>query len=458
MPRLQQWWMDVRGSLWFVPGQIVLGAVAAAIGLVQLDLLIAPDVLQEWPLLFGAGADGSRALLSAVATSMITVAGVAFSITVVALSLTASQYTSRVLRNFMSDRTNQTVLGMFVGIFAYCLVVLRTIRGGDEGKFVPSLAVLFGLALAFIGIGVLIYFIHHIATSIQAAHLLATAADETRRAVDRVFPAAVRDPDREERGLTEATGAGWQRIPAGRTGYLRWVDLAALEQYAREHDTVVRLDRAVGDFVIEGMPLVSLKGAPSAAATAVDVLKGSCTIGRQRSINQDVAFGIRQIVDVALKALSPGINDTTTAVMCLDHLTAILVQLSSRRIVWPPPGEDGPRRVLATGPTFAGLLRDALHQIRESAAGNSVIIERLLRTLSVLARHNLAGSRRRVLLDHARATAELARRTIPAPADRRRLERLATRLRRRLAHPGGPSVTPAAGTTLSATAAHPETV
>jgi uncharacterized membrane protein len=455
MPRLQQWWIDVRGSLWFVPGQIVLGAVAAAIGLVQLDLLISPDVLQEWPLLFGAGADGSRALLSAVATSMITVAGVAFSITVVALSLTASQYTSRVLRNFMSDRTNQTVLGMFVGIFAYCLVVLRTIRGGDEGKFVPSLAVLFGLVLAFIGIGVLIYFIHHIATSIQAAHLLATAADETRRAVDRVFPAAVRDPDREERQLTEDAGAGWQPIPARRTGYLKGVDLEALEQYAREHDTVVRLDRSVGEFVIEGTALVSLKAAPSAGAA--DALMDSCTIGRQRSINQDVAFGIRQLVDVALKALSPGINDTTTAVMCLDHLTAILVQLSSRRIVWPPHGEDGARRVLASGPTFAGLLRDALHQIRESAAGNSVIIERLLRTLDVLARHNLAGSRRRALLDHARATAELARRTIPAPADRRRLERLATRLRRRLAHPGGPSVTPAVGAKLTATAAHPET-
>jgi uncharacterized membrane protein len=456
MPRLQQWWIDVRGSLWFVPGQIVLGAVVAAVGLVQLDLLIAPEVLQGWPLLFGAGADGSRALLSAVATSMITVAGVAFSITVVALSLTASQYTSRVLRNFMSDRTNQTVLGMFVGIFAYCLVVLRTIRGGDEGKFVPSLAVLFGLVLAFIGIGVLIYFIHHIATSIQAAHLLATAADETRRAVDRLFPAMVGDPDREERRLTEDLGAGWQPIPARRTGYLKWVDLEALEQYAREHDTVVRLDRAVGEFVIEGMPLVSLKGAPSAAA-AVDALTRSCTIGRQRSINQDVAFGIRQIVDVALKALSPGINDTTTAVMCLDHLTAILVQLSSRRIIWPPAGDDGRRRVLASGPTFAGLLRDALHQIRERAGGNSVIIERLLRTLDVLARHNLAGSRRRALLDHARATAELVRRTIPAPADRRRLERLATRLRRRLANPGGPSVTPAAGATLSATAAHPET-
>ena len=119
---------------------------------------------------------------------MITVAGVVFSITIVALSLTSSQYTSRVLRNFMRDRINQVVLGVFVGIFAYCLVVLRTIRGGDEGKFVPSLAVLVGLILAFVGIAFLIYFIHHISMSIQASNIIAAAAQETIAAVDHLLP------------------------------------------------------------------------------------------------------------------------------------------------------------------------------------------------------------------------------------------------------------------------------
>jgi uncharacterized membrane protein len=439
MARLRQLWIDVRASLWFIPGQIVLAAVAAAVGLVQLDLWIGADALERWPLLFGAGADGSRGLLTAVATSMITVAGVVFSITVVALSLTASQYTSRVLRNFMSDRTNQTVLGVFLGIFAYCLVVLRTIRGGDEGVFVPSLAVLFALALAFVAISVLIYFIHHIASSIQAAHILATAADETRRAADRLFPDAVEDADRDE--VVHAPLRADRRVVAAtRSGYLQRVEYSDLEAYARERNITIQLERCVGEFVVEGTPLLSVVPADCVDDAAVGPLRGSCTVGRQRTINQDVAFGIRQIVDIALKALSPAVNDTTTAVMCLDHLTAILVQLSSRCIVWPPTGQDGQRRVLAPGPTFATLTRDALHQIRESASGNSVIAERLLRLLYLLARHNAAASRRRVLLDHARATAELVRRTIPAAAERRRLERLATRLRRRLAEPAAPEL------------------
>lgn len=130
---LRHWWQETRSSFWFIPAVIVLGAVGLAAALIAVDVNVELHVDKRWPLIFGSGADGARGLLSSVAGSMITVAGVVFSITIVALALTSSQYTSRVLRNFMRDRLNQTVLGVFVGIFAYCLVVLRTIRGGDEG-------------------------------------------------------------------------------------------------------------------------------------------------------------------------------------------------------------------------------------------------------------------------------------------------------------------------------------
>jgi uncharacterized membrane protein len=155
---------------------IVLGAVGLATVLIAVDATVNLYVVERWPLLFGAGAAASRGLLTAVASSMITVAGVVFSITIVALALTPSQYTSRVLRNFMRDLINQVVLGVFVGIFAYCLVVLRTIRGGDEGAFVPALAVLVGLIPAFVGIALLICFMHHISMSIQASSIIAEAA------------------------------------------------------------------------------------------------------------------------------------------------------------------------------------------------------------------------------------------------------------------------------------------
>lgn len=188
LSKLRHYWEQIRASFWLVPTVIVLGAVGLATGLIALAVGSDVDFEKQWPLLFGTGAAGSRGLLTAVASSMITVAGVVFSITIVALSLTSSQYTSRVLRNFMRDRMNQAVLGVFLGVFAYCLVVLRTIRDGEEGAFVPSLAVLGGLVLAFVGTAFLIYFIHHIAMSIQASTLIAAAAEETVAAVDRFFP------------------------------------------------------------------------------------------------------------------------------------------------------------------------------------------------------------------------------------------------------------------------------
>ncbi len=161
--KLRHGWQAMRSSFWFVPALMVVDAVVLAILLITLDASLDLHVAARWPLLFGAGAAGARGLLTTVASSMITVAGVVFSITLVALSLTSSQYTSRVIRNFMRDRVNQLVLGVFLGIFAYCLVILRTIRAADEGAFVPTLAVLAGLILAFVGIAVLIHFIHHMA-------------------------------------------------------------------------------------------------------------------------------------------------------------------------------------------------------------------------------------------------------------------------------------------------------
>ncbi|MGE5864799.1 MAG: DUF2254 family protein, partial [Rhizobacter sp.] len=139
MKRLRLIWLRLLGSLWFVPTLVTAGCMSLAVGLVEAGTWVEIDLARDWPLLFGAGANAARSMLSAIATSMITVAGVVFSVTIVALSLASSQYSPRVLRNFMGDRPTQLVLGVFVGIFAYCLVVLRTIRSMDEGDgFMPS--------------------------------------------------------------------------------------------------------------------------------------------------------------------------------------------------------------------------------------------------------------------------------------------------------------------------------
>ncbi|HVZ93173.1 MAG TPA: DUF2254 domain-containing protein [Phycisphaerales bacterium] len=431
MTRLLNLWQELRASLWFVPVAMVVMAVALAIALIEMDARIDPGFFDAWPRLFGAGAAGSRGMLATVAGSMITVAGVAFSITLVALSLASSQYTSRVLRNFMTDRTNQTVLGVFVGIFAYCLVVLRTIREGEATEFVPSLAVTGGVVLAFVGIGFLIYFIHHIAMLIQASQILARIAAETISRVDHLFPEGVGDEGEREAGPNAADAGperAWKPVPAARTGYIQHVDGEALLSSARECKAVIRMEHPIGDFVIEGMPIASVLAAATPDAEVIDGLEAAYAINQQRTTDQDAAYGIRQIVDVALKALSPGINDTTTAVMSLDYVTAILVRLIGRRIESPWRYDGGELRVITRGATFAGLVELSLDQIRQNASGNVAVLTRLLGTLELLESLTQSPARRQVLWRQARALEETVQRTVPGPHDREPLKARAERL------------------------------
>jgi uncharacterized membrane protein len=419
--KLHHWWQKVRSSFWFLPAVIVLGAVGLATVLIGVDATVGLPVVERWPLLFGAGAAGSRGLLTAVASSMITVAGVVFSITIVALSLTSSQYTSRVLRNFMRDRINQVVLGVFVGIFAYCLVVLRAIRGGDEGAFVPSLAVLVGLILAFVGIGYLIFFIHHISMSIQASSIIPAVAEETIAAVDHLFPQGVGDDVEEDAdgklAMTHAEPA-WSAVPSQKTGYIESIDGDSLMVFARVRRTILRMERGIGEFVVEGTPLISVASPGELDGDATDELNAVYVISRHRTVEQDASFGIRQLVDIAMKALSPGINDTTTAVMCVDYLAAILVRLASRRFATARRLEDGQLRVIARGPSFASLLAEAFDQIRQNAAGNVTVLTRLLQALEIIAGPTAHIRRREALRQQADLIAAVAEQTITSPHDR----------------------------------------
>ena len=433
--KLRHGWQSMRSSFWFVPALMVVDAVVLAILLITLDTSVDLHLATRWPLLFGAGAAGARGLLTTVASSMITVAGLVFSITLVALSLTSSQYSSRVIRNFMRDRVNQWVLGTFVGIFAYCLVVLRTIRGGGEGAFVPSLAVLAGLLLAFVGIAVLIHFIHHIATSIQASSIVATAAQETLAAVDHLFPDALADDGDEGAGDTLVSALDrqpWLAVAAGKTGYIESLDTDALLDVARKLETILRMEHGVGEFVVSGTPLISLIDPGDLDDATPARLNAVYVISHQRTVEQDVAFGIRQVVDVAMKALSPGINDTTTAVMCVDYLAAILTRLTTRRIGTPHALETGELRVIARGPSFEGLLSEAFDQIRQNAEGNVAVLLRLLGALHTIAGQTASPNRRWVIRQKVDQIEEAAERSIAAPHDRDRLANRLTQVREAL--------------------------
>jgi uncharacterized membrane protein len=384
MNQLAKLWIRLRSSLWFLPTILVLASMAAAVALIESEGLVGDEMAQRWPRVFGASADGSREMLSAIATSMITVAGVVFSITIVALSLTSTQYSPRVLRNFMRDRPTQLVPGVFVGIFAYCLLVLRTIRGADELTFIPSLAVLVGMGYAFAGIAFLIYFIHHVAQSIQASSIVSRIFGDTAAAIDHLFPQELGTPPARHEALHADAPASWTCVKAQRSGYVTGIDSEGLLRFATEQERVLRLAAAPGDFVIEGATLVEASGSAGISDDHRRGLQRLVVLGRHRTVEQDAGFGLQQLVDVAVKALSPGINDPTTACMCVDQLGALLVRLAVRRMPDTHRTVHGRLRVIAPGPQFADLLGLAFGAVIRHSRGDLEVLGRLLAALAAV--------------------------------------------------------------------------
>ena len=429
MHRLRQLWITLISSLWFVPLTLVFGGIGLAVFLLWLDVEIGSNWTSRHTLLFGVGASGARGMLTAIASSMMTVASLTFSLTISTLATAASQYTSRLIRNFMRDRINQFVLGYFVGLFAYCLVVLRTIRGGDEGAFVPSLSVMGGLVLALISIVVLIVFIHHIAGSIQAGTILERVTKETLVAIETLFPQDVGDSV-DEASQVGAVPIGmlparWHPVTAGRFGYVESVDTETLLGIAAKLNTVIRMTADVGSFVTLNGVLceISLPEAPD--KTVCESMCGAYDIGVARTVEQDAAFGIRQIVDIALKALSPGINDTTTGVMAVEHLSVILEELAARDIADRLRGKDGKIRLIAAGRTFQALLHLSLDQIRRNAAGNPAVIVAIIGAISGAGRCTTNSNRRRVLTEQGRLLLDVADKSLDVLEDRDPIHKLA---------------------------------
>ena len=431
MNKLRQLFSDIRSSFWFVPSLVVAGSIAIASALIQADTAWGDHWLAQWPRLFGTGAEGARQMLSTLAGSMMSVMGITFSMTLVALTLASSQYTSRILRNFMRSGVTQGTLGIFAGIFTYCLIVLRSIRGG-EAEFVPSLTVFFAFVLALGSVVVLIFFIHHIASSIQASSIIASITQETIDAIDGLFPEDIGNGPDEEQALQHLGEGSWRAVPAETSGYLQSVDSDALLRLSRDRKTVLRMERGVGDFVVQSSALASLALEDPPDQETIAALNASFSIGRQRTVAQDPAFGIRQIVDIALKALSPGVNDTSTAVICIDYLTAILALAAPRKFPRSRLYEEGELRMIAIAPTFESLLAESLDQIRGSAAGNAGIMARMLGGLEILADLTVSPRRRRAIHDQVQWLAELAGRTIESKHDRDRLARRLTDVREAL--------------------------
>lgn len=436
--RLRARWKRWRSSLWFVPAAMVMAAFLAAIGMIQLSGFVPRELLIRYPRLFGADAQSSRSMLSTIAGSMATIAGVTFSITVVAVAQASSQYTSRILRNFLSDRPSQLMLGMLAGTFVYCLVLIRTIRGDADLLFIPGLGVLGAFALAIVSIAYLVYFIHHIAESLQASQVLARVRRETIAAIDRTYPDIAESTDADtppRRAGGGADGLAWRWTNARVSGYLQEVDHDALVAWACRHNAVVRLEYRIGEFLIEGTPILATAsyqrgtndgGSPEGADTS---LTDACSIGAYRTIDDDASFGIQQVVDIANKALSPGINDATTAVTAIDTLAAILIRLGTRCVEPPVRSVDNVERVIAPAHSYQEFLGLSMDQLRRSASADVGVSIHLLHSIARVSANTPSLARRVLLAASADLVRESAIKQAAVPADAAAIEAAHARVR-----------------------------
>ncbi len=425
--KLPYFWDDLRTSFWFVPTLMALLAIGLAFGMVALDKAIKDQVEASWGWTYTGGPEGARAVLAAIAGSMITVAGTVFSIVIVALSLASGQFGPRLLRNFIRDRSNQFVLGTFTATFTYSLLVLRTVRGTDADQFVPAIGVAVGIVMAMASLGVLIYFIHHVAVFIQADHVIAAVSDELNDAIDTLWPDELgHEPPEPPAASALPEGFEKEAVPvaAPGSGYLAAIDHDELLGLARRHDLVVRVAHRPGHFVVRGSKLASVWPEDRLEDGLRAQLVGAFLLEPQRTAFQDVEFSVDQLVEIAVRALSPGINDPFTAVACIDRLGEALCRLAGRSVPSAFRHDEESRlRVVARPVTFGEVADAALNQIRQYGRTSVAVLIRLLASLTELAEQVRRDEDRAVLEHHADLVLEAARQALPQEMDRTAVER-----------------------------------
>jgi uncharacterized membrane protein len=421
--RLSKLWDTLRASYWFVPSLMTGLAVVLWATLGALDAGLQRLGIERLPWLYRDSLTAARTLLLAVAGATIGLIGVVFSITMVPLTIAASQLGPRLLRTFLRDTGTQVVLGTFVATFVYCMLVLLQLH--DDTVELPQLLITAALYMALATLGVLIYFIDHVAVSIQAPRVVAAVVAELEDDIARSFPEPL-DPDAlPPEPAPSLPGEPPQLVLATRSGYVQARDDKALLGLAVAHDLFLRLLAEPGSFVVAGTPLV--QAWPAGRSTKLAAAVNSAHIlGPQRTLVQDIEFGINELVEVAVRALSPAINDPFTAMTCIDWLGHTLCRLCERRLVSPyRRDEEGNPRLMSTPLTFDRLLDAAFHQIRQYGRGSAAVSGRLLDALELVGGHARTEEQRRALLRHVGLVAESAEGGLAEPTARDTLARRA---------------------------------
>jgi uncharacterized membrane protein len=453
-PRLPSWrWEAMRTTFWLVPSLLVVVSVFLFVGTYAIDLAAYYGhlTLPTWIRYQTGNPDAGRQVLIAIAAAVITVVGVVFSITILALTLASQQFGPRMMRNFVRDVGNQVTLGIFVATFVYSILSLGAISA-PHPNFTPHLSITVAEGLALLDLAVLIYFIHHIAKSIQLPEVIAGIARDLFRAIDAEFPSTPVEPMApppsgsgrsvdELIGLIEDRGAV---VLADRSGYLQFVGYAQLVEIAARTDSVIRLTYRPGHFIVAGRPLARVW--PGGAAGQVALALGEAHVtGPHRTLMQDPVFAIDQLVEIAIRALSPAVNDTFTALTCIDWLGAGLSRVSGRALAEGVYRDRmGRVRLIESDPSYVRMVNRSFDKVRQAARGMPAVIIRMMDTLANIMEQTTSPEQRRALARQAAMIRQSAEESVPEPNDRRDIDQRYERVLERVAR-DAPRPAPAGG-------------
>jgi uncharacterized membrane protein len=411
-------WRDeaLRTNLWLIPAIESAAAVALFAVTLSIDRAAFHGELRLPSWVISGSPDAARQILSSLAGALITVVGVVFSVMIVTLTLASTQFGPRMLRTFIRDRGTQLTLGTFVATFFYAMLALISIGA----TFVPHLSVTMALALTAVDLGVLIYFIHHTATAIQLPEVIASIARDLAGAIDTEKALSYGDTDLVNGPSADLLQARLDRagrvVTASASGYLRFVRHATLVRIAAECDAVIRLHHRPGHFLTQGHPVATV-WPPEVAGTIGRRLEDVHITGPLRTLSQDIAFGIDQLVEIAIRALSPAVNDTFTAMTCIDWLGDSLCKIA---VEWHPHtchrDRGGVIRLITVPVSYERLVQRSFEKVRQAADGMPAV---LIRQLDALAKVMavVPQARSQVLLDQAAMIQRVSQRTVTEPAD-----------------------------------------
>lgn len=426
--RVQQFLHRLTASYWFIPSMLALAGLLLAAAMIWLDQRLQITDWDHARSLLSTTSEGARTLLATIAGSSISVAGVVFSITIVVLNMASAQFGPRLLANFMYHRGTQIVLGAFGGTFIYCLIVLGSVQENGAEVFVPQLSTGLGMLLGIFSFFLLIYFIHHVSMFVQAPRVIDDVVDRLMHSVRRIFPERPhreqtnqkeKTPDQEDETLDRRLSESPATVAAPQSDYVQAIDLDGLLHFAHEHDIVLRLHARPGHFVIAGAVIASMSPPEALNDDITRAVQAALVLGAERVPTQDPEFAVHQLVEIALRALSTGVNDPFTAINCIDRIGAVLAELASRQL----PSRylrdaDGRRRVITNPFTYNGIVEAAFNQIRQQANGNASVTFRLLETITALGQRDLPEPFHDALDRQLRAIGDENRDDFGNPVDR----------------------------------------